>query len=95
MSMPPSRLTSAFSSRLRDQVVPSAPRTSADKRFLMNNQSRIAAREGFAHQRARLLFSQRPNIYPSVTDRAPIEGPKRQRDIVRDGLIGFVPSGRQ
>jgi hypothetical protein len=60
----------------------------------MNNQSRSAAREGFAHQRARLLFAAGPNIHLSVAAR-PNAHPKRQRDIVRDGLIGFVPSWRQ
>jgi hypothetical protein len=61
----------------------------------MNNQSRSAAREGFAHQRARLLFSARPNIHPSVAARTHNAHPKEQRNIVRDGLVGYVPSGRQ
>lgn len=65
------------------------------KQLSMNNQGRSAAREGFAHQRARLLFSQQPNIYPSVTARTPNSEPKRQRDIVRNGLIGFISSGHQ
>ena len=94
MVTPPSRHSSTCPSCLRDQVVPSALDLLPTKAFSMNNHSRSAAREGFAHQRARLLFSQRPNIYPS-TARTPNLEPKRQRDIVRNGLIGFIPSGRQ
>lgn len=64
------------------------------RHFSMNNQSRSAAREGFAHQRARLLFSARPNTVPPVVGRAQRAKPNRRSDIVRDGLIGFLPSGR-
>jgi hypothetical protein len=64
----------------------------------MTNESRSAARESFAHQRARLLFANKatfplrprpsdPNIFVRET--------KSRHDIVRDGLIGFASSQRQ
>ena len=59
----------------------------------MNNQSRSAAREGFAHQRARLLLFAKLNIHPFGA-RAHNAQFKWQHDIVRDGLICFVPTGR-
>ena len=64
----------------------------------MTSHCHSAAREGFAHQRARLLFSTQPNLYPSANKTTP-EGrsspPKLRRHIVREGLDGFVPESLQ
>lgn len=67
------------------------------ERISMENESRMTARDGFAHQRARLVFSSAPDIHASKEARkfaygAGSEGNSR-RSIVRNGLIGFVPLG--
>lgn len=54
----------------------------------MHSESRKAARDSFAQQRSRLLFATKPGVIPADGE------PAIRRDIVRKGLIGFVPSGR-
>jgi hypothetical protein len=63
----------------------------------MISESRKASRDSFATQRARLHFSG----VPPVTGVGILKGmgqstassSKTRRDIVREGLIGFVPAG--
>jgi hypothetical protein len=65
---------------------------------IMNNQSRDAARKSFARQRAHLLFSvaPRPVAFPrKETSRQLGAMPEPRRNIVRKGLIGFVPATLQ
>jgi hypothetical protein len=63
----------------------------------MNSESRKASRDSFATQRARLLFYSRPPLIGlDVAKGRNHETPslaRARRDIVRDGLIGFVPKG--
>jgi hypothetical protein len=59
----------------------------------MNDQSRSAAREGFAHQRAHLVFA--TNRKRSTPPRRASGTPTAERStalrtIVREGLLGFV-----
>lgn len=63
----------------------------------MISESRKASRDSFATQRARLHFSG----VPPVTGVGVLKGiaqqldsrAKTRRDIVREGLIGFIPQG--
>lgn len=61
----------------------------------MANRSRIAARSSFSQQRARLFFSLDPNFDQPSDGSGPLRSlrPMRdtRRDIVRLGLIGFIP----
>lgn len=63
----------------------------------MISDSRKAKRDSFASQRARLHFSSLPlvvgvGVLNGRQDRK-TSASNGRRDIVRDGLIGFVPSG--
>ena len=68
------------------------------KEFTMHSESRKAARDSFAQQRSRLLFATKPGVIPAdgpkLLARSAVTEPAIRRDIVRKGLIGFVPSGR-
>jgi hypothetical protein len=63
----------------------------------MNSESRKASRSSFATQRTRLHFTSRsPVIGVDVRNGIVEDAPslaKTRRDIVRDGLIGFIPTG--
>jgi hypothetical protein len=65
----------------------------------MNSESRKASRDSFASQRARLHFSSLPLVIGvGVRNGLVRDTPSRpttRRDIVRDGLIGFIPTGVQ
>lgn len=64
----------------------------------MNNQRRDAARKSFSLERAHLLFS--VSHSPVASPRKEISRPagitpELRRNIVRKGLIGFVPALQQ
>jgi hypothetical protein len=64
----------------------------------MNDHSRSAAREGFAHQRAHLVFAtnRKLPVPPRKAAGTPTAGQSSaRRNIVRDGLIGFVSAHPQ
>lgn len=63
----------------------------------MHSESRKAARDSFAQQRSRLLFPVKSDVTPpddpKMLARGAATEPAMRRDIVRKGLIGFVPAG--
>lgn len=65
--------------------------------LIMNSESRKASRDSFATQRARLHFASPPLVIGVGVRNGIVEGvpslARTRRHIVRDGLIGFIPTG--
>jgi hypothetical protein len=63
----------------------------------MISESRMTARDSFAHQRAQFLFARTPVVSDTTESRRPWNDKEAshatRRDIVRNGLIGFVAQG--